>query len=233
MPLSAPIFRLKREARALARATGVPLHESLDRIARREGFRSWSHLARVAAAGRSPAVGVLGALQPGDLALIGARPGHGKTLLGLSVVAEAARAGRPAHVFTLEESEASTRGRLEALGHAGVRVDIDTSDAISAGHIADRLAGAAPGSVALVDYLQILDQDRAKPPLGEQVRALAAFARTSGTILVVLSQIDRRFESSTKALPDLADVRRPNPVDLSAFSQAVFLNDGAIAMGPS
>ena len=39
-----PVFVLKREAKQLARNESIPLHAALDRIASREGFRSWSLL---------------------------------------------------------------------------------------------------------------------------------------------------------------------------------------------
>ena len=32
MRLSAPIFRLKRQAKLLAREAGIPLHQALDRV---------------------------------------------------------------------------------------------------------------------------------------------------------------------------------------------------------
>jgi hypothetical protein len=38
MKLSAPIHRLKSEAKQLARVAGIPLHAALDRIAAREGY---------------------------------------------------------------------------------------------------------------------------------------------------------------------------------------------------
>ena len=42
--LSAPIFRLKKQARTLSRAESIPLHEALNRIANAEGFKTWSLL---------------------------------------------------------------------------------------------------------------------------------------------------------------------------------------------
>ena len=236
MHLSAPLHRLKREARLLSRQQTIPLHVALDRIAAREGFRSWSLLAHQVAA-VSPAARLFARLSHGDLLLVGARPGEGKTLLALELGVEAMKAGGRCVLFTLEYVERDVAARFDALGADvggfGGRFQLDASDDICAARIIGRLAAMPSGTLAVVDYLQILDQDRAKPPLGELVRALAAFARTSGTILVVLSQIDRRFESSRKALPDLADVRRPNPVDLSAFSRTVFLNAGTVAVAPS
>ena len=79
MKLSAPIFLLKRQARAVSREEGIALSKALDRIARAEGFSSWSLLA--ARASVTPASSkLLAQLAPGDLVLLGARPGHGGQL---------------------------------------------------------------------------------------------------------------------------------------------------------
>ena len=80
MKLSAPIFRLKRQARLQSRDAGIPLNKALDNIAKTEGFQSWSLLAASDSA-IGPAIRMLARLHPGDLVLLGARPGHGKTLL--------------------------------------------------------------------------------------------------------------------------------------------------------
>jgi hypothetical protein len=45
---------------------------------------------------------------------------------------------------------------------------------------------------------------------------------------VTVSQIDRSFDIKSKPLPDLADVRRPNPVDLGLFTKTCFLHDGEL-----
>lgn len=81
--------------------------------------------------------------------------------------------------------------------------------------------------MAVVDYLQILDQDRRLPLLGAQVAALAAYARHSGVIVVLIAQIDRGFAGEAGP-PDWGDFRLPNPVDLDLFNRAVFLHDGAV-----
>lgn len=233
MKLSAPLYQLKKEARRQARDDGRPLHAALDAVARGEGFRSWSHLVAAARDG-GPARRILDRLAPGDMVLLGARPGQGKTLLGLELALEAARRGRGGHFFTLEYHPGDVADRLRALGldpaSVGDGFTIDTSDDISAGHIVERVSGAPPGSLAVVDYLQILDQCRQKPPLAKQVAQLAAFARDTGICVVALSQIDRSFELSAAQMPGFADIRLPNPLDLSLFSKAVFLHDGEIAL---
>ncbi|TPE61213.1 DNA helicase [Sandaracinobacter neustonicus] len=229
MKLTTPVFRLKRQARQQARATGTPLHAALDRMAHDEGFRSWGHLSASLAVDR-PSAALLQQLRPGDLMLLGGRPGNGKTLMGLSLAAEAASAGRPAYFFTLEDSESIVRDRLRLLGFApgliGGKLILDTSDAICAQHMIERIGPKADRAVAVIDYLQLLDQRRRNADLSVQVAALREFAEATGSILVMLSQIDRVFDSSGRRFPERADIRLPNPIDTSLFTRACFLRAG-------
>lgn len=64
MKLSAPIFILKQQAKALSRKKKIPLHKALDQIANREGFSAWSLLSAKAAADR-PTATLLAQLHPG------------------------------------------------------------------------------------------------------------------------------------------------------------------------
>jgi G:T-mismatch repair DNA endonuclease (very short patch repair protein) len=64
----------------------------------------------------------------------------------------------------------------------------------------------------------------------EQISALRSFAAASGSIIVVISQIDRAFKLSAKRLPELPDVRLPNPLDLMLFTKSCFLHDGQIRL---
>lgn len=231
MKLSAPVYRLKRKARVLARKDDIPLHLALDRVAIGEGFGAWSLLAAKSAETLS-AEGLLVRLMPGDLLLIGARPGHGKTLLSLQLAVEAMKAGRRAVFFTLEYTARDVLGRFRALGIDPAQFEalfsFDDSEAISADHIMRALAEAPRGTLAVVDYLQLLDQKRGNPELGVQISALKAFARERGLILAFISQIDRSYDPMTKPCPDLSDIRLPNPLDLSLFSKTCFLNEGEV-----
>lgn len=193
-------------------------------------------------------------MQPGDMALLGARPGQGKTLASLAFAAQAMRAGSDVTFFSLEETDASIRARLGVLsgqpepagrsGFAGNKgapdketsgiagsdlIDTcasapqfrtDCSDDIDALRIASRAAGAG---VVIVDYLQLLDQKRDLPGLQAQVEVLATLARAGRRRLVVLSQIDRTYDPARKPCPDFDDVRLPNPLDLTLFDRACFL----------
>lgn len=225
MKLSEPIEVLKRKARLLSRSEGIPLHAALDRIAAAQGFRSWGLLVA-----RAPSIAaeMYSQLQAADLVLLGARPGLGKTLMGLKLAVEAVRSGNRGFFFTLEYTERDVLDRLRVIGverrQLGASFAFDCSDAISADYITEALASTPGGTLAVIDYLQLLDQKRDNPDLNSQIRALKAFALRQGVILVFISQIDRRFEASGNRLPDLKDIRLPNALDLSLFSKACFLN---------
>lgn len=229
MKLSAPVYALKRQARQISRRERIPLHQALDRIAAAEGFRSWAQLAE-RHADQALAARLYPALRAGELVIVAARPGQGKTLLGLELAVEAMKQGRKAVFFTLEYTQAQMLDRFRAIGVDPFafdgRFDLDMSDGICASHIMERLAGAEAGALAVIDYLQLLDQRRETPPLMDQVRALKDFALRQNVVLVFLSQVRRDFEASGKALPDLEDVRLPNPLDLSLFTRAAFLQEG-------
>ena len=145
--LSAPIFRLKRKARLKSREAQIPLHQALDQIAREEGFESWSLLA---ARHAEPAPGrrLLDDCRQGDLVLLGARPGHGKTLLALEMAVAAMRGGHGSWFFSLEYGLADIRRTFAAIGEEMAafedQFEFDCSDDICASYIMERLAGALP-----------------------------------------------------------------------------------------
>lgn len=229
MKLSVPIFQLKRRAKRLVRDSKVPLHQALDQIAREEGFAKWSLLSsRMATAPLSKTV--LSQLSDGDLLLLAGRPGHGKTALGLQLLLDAARNGRRSVLFTLEFTERQARAHIKALNEetSGLsdRVEIVTSDEISADYVIRWLSKSPRGTVAVIDYLQILDQHRGKPALSDQVLALSDFAARTGTVIAFISQIDRSFEAGADRLPDIRDIRLPNLIDLGLFNKACFVHNG-------
>lgn len=232
MHLSAPIRRLRSNAKLLARQLRMPLHEALDRVAAAEGFRSWSLLV-AKASGIDAAASIHAGLRPGDLLLLGARPGQGKTLMALRLAVQAARTGATGLFFTLEYTQADLAERFRAIGvdprSLGDRFVFHDSEAICADFIAHAMAGAPPRSLAVVDYLQLLDQKRDKPPLDTQIRALKSFARETGAIIAFVSQIDRAFTRGARTMPDASDIRLPNPLDLALFDRTCFLANGAVS----
>ena len=233
MKLSVPVYKLKRHAKRMARERGAPLHSTLDEVAREEGYRGWSHLASALAKDR-PAQRILLALDPGDLVLLAARPGHGKTLLSLEMAVEAGKAGWASHFFTLDFTEADVRDHARDIGRTPDEVKaalrLDTSDAICADYMIQRLDQAGGKGFAVVDYLQLLDQRRSNAPLQTQISELRGYAQQTGAIIVAISQVDRLFDASQREMPTLDDVRLPNPLDLSLFSKTCFLHAGDVQM---
>lgn len=231
MKLSAPIYHLKRKAKRLSRDAGIPLHDALDRVAATEGFSAWSMLAAKAAA-MTPAIRLFPQFRPGDLVLVGARPGQGKTLMSLEFAVEAMKSGHRAAFFSLEYTERDVLDRLRAIGVEPARFDklfeVDCSDAISADYVVKQMASAKRGTFVVIDYLQLLDQRRENPDLTVQVRELKSFARDKGLIVVFISQIDRSYDPSNKPCPDLNDVRLPNPLDLKLFDKTCFLSNSEV-----
>ncbi|WP_171207191.1 MULTISPECIES: DNA helicase [unclassified Ruegeria] len=227
MLLSAPIYVLKRQAKQLARQRAIPLHEALDRIAQQEGFQSWSHLA---SSSDTAATKILSRLEPGQLILLGARPGQGKTLLGLELASKAKTLGRDGYFFTLDYHQRDIADRLQALGlsEAQKALCVDTSDDVSASYVISRVEQAQRPALIVVDYLQLLDQKRSNPSLNDQARALRDYAKATGAICVLISQIDRSFDLSGKPMPDRSDIRLPNPLDLSLFDRILFLHQGKL-----
>lgn len=231
MRLSSPIYTLKRQAKLLARSNNIKLHAALNQIAAKEGFNDWSHLA-LCYSKTTPAKEIMGKITSGDMVLIGARPGQGKTLLGLELAALAAQNNRTGYVFSLDYNDTDIWGRLEKIGfgtkkHKG-SIIVDTSDDICAAYIIQRL-GNTPGlAFIVVDYLQLLDQRRSNPPLEEQIRTLKKFALEYGAVVAVISQIDRVFELSSNKIPSIEDIRLPNPIDLSLFDIRCFLHNGHV-----
>lgn len=226
MKLSAPIYHLKRKAKRLSRDQKIPLHEALDRIAGLEGYEGWSLLAARHATVEP------NRLRPGDLVLLGARPGQGKTLKSLELAVDAMKSGHRAFFFTLEYTVNDVINRFSAIGADHARFaplfEIDCSDAISADYIIRKLALAPSGTLVVVDYLQLLDQRRENPAVSDQVRKLRAYARKRGLIFVFISQIDRSYDAATKPFPGIGDIRMPNPLDLGLFDKTWFLSKGEI-----
>ncbi|MBR0786247.1 DNA helicase [Bradyrhizobium iriomotense] len=231
MRLSAPIYHLKRKAKRLSREASIPLHDALDRVAATEGFSAWSMLAAKAAA-LTRASKLFPQFRPGDLMLVGARPGHGKTLMSLELAVEAMKSGHRAAFFSLEYTEKDVLDRLRAIGVEPAQFDklleVDCSDAISADYVVKQMAASPRGTFVVIDYLQLLDQRRENPDLTVQVRALKSFARDKGLIVVFISQIDRSYDPAVKPCPDLGDIRLPNPLDLKLFDKTCFINNAEV-----
>ncbi len=234
MKLTAPVYVLKRRARELKRLTTVTLAEALDQIARVEGYHSWSLLqSKMKAFVPKTTEDILEYLNPGDLVLVGARPGLGKTTLTLQLLSQAIGQGRLCFFFSLEYTHSDVVAKLSQLDATFEQLEeslkLDFSDEISSDYVIDKTSGmVTEGSLIAIDYLQLLDQQRNKPSLQMQVEDLKKYAKETKSIFIFISQIDRTFDQQKEVRPSLADVRLPNPLDLGLFNKSIFVQDGQI-----
>jgi len=234
MELSAPLYRLKRRARLLARRASIPLNQALDRVAREEGFARWSLLA-ARHAPAAPSQTLLAGLRPGDTLLLGARPWQGKTALGFDLLLAAAREGRRGVFISLLLTKKEALDQLKWLDSGSSSLSpwlaVVACDGKRSDVIVECLRDAAPGTVVVIDYLQMLGRPGDSDDLRAQVRNLQRFAGKQGVTLVFLSQIDRSFDPDLKPLPDIGDVAALTGMSPEMFSKTCFLHEGRARFG--
>jgi len=221
MKLSAPIYKLKNQAKALKRSKSITMTEALNRIAKAEGFSSWSLLqAKAKEILPKKKEDILDYLNPGDLMLIGSR-------FTLQILLQAMQDKRKCFFFSLEYNHKDVASKVanldESIGQSNSLLKFDFSDDISSEYVISKIKDQLEvGSLIAIDYLQLLDQQRTKPELQVQIEELKAFAIEKKCIIIFISQIDRFFEETDKEQPNLDDVRMPNPVDLDLFNKSMF-----------
>jgi replicative DNA helicase len=230
--LSASIPVLKSKARRLRRTERIPLYEALNRIAMAEGYRTWSLL--VANAGTREGGDLLERLDAGDLVLLGARPGQGKTLCALQLLISSLRCYQQGWFFSLQNDAPNINAMFEHFGENRSSYDafvFEHSDEIDAQYIVEKIQGAAKRTIVVVDHLQLLDQRRKAPELQQQVSDLNAFAKRAGCIVVLISQIRSAFDGKSQRLPTVEDVRLLDTLDFGIFDKLLFLQDGQLQLG--
>lgn len=230
MKLSLPIFVLKNQAKTLKRCQSISMIEALNKIAEGEGYSSWSLLkSKYSSSLPCDYNEVLDYFNDGDLVLIGARPGTGKTSFTIGFFIQAIqRKLAMNYFFTLSEVKKGVVGRMEMYDKSIDRFDqffsLNYSNKINADYIIKSTEeGISRGSLIVVDYLQLLDEKRVNPPLQKQIEELKKYAREKGCIIIFISQLDREVENRSNKEPSIDDVRLPNPLDLSLMNKIILL----------
>ncbi len=241
MKLSSPIHVLKSQAKELKKGQPLSMSEALNAIAQREGYSSWSLLqSKNSNAFPNSYSEILDFFNEGDLVLIGARPGIGKTSFTIGLLVQAIqRKLAPNYYFTLSENHKDIAGRIaayddkignfdESTGNPGNEyldyIGIDYSNDISAKYIIEKTKTTiSQGSVIVIDYLQLLDEKRVNPPLQDQVEALKRYAKEKGCTVIFISQIRREIENQINRVPSLEDIRLPNPLNINLMNKVILI----------
>ena len=232
MKLSAPIHVLKSQAKLLKKDLGISSVQSLNQIARREGYNSWSLLkSKEKDIYPDSYYDLLDFFNNGDLILIGARPGQGKTSFSIGLFVKAVHKGRaPNYIFTLSETPNGIIRRVNyydpKLEPDNKSFNLDYSNDICADYIIKvTKPNIKEGSMIVIDYLQLLDEKRINPPLNNQIQVLKRYAKEQKCKIIFISQIKREIELQNDQTPTINDIRTPNPFDIKLINKVIFLHN--------
>lgn len=185
-----------------------------------------------------------GGIAKGEVCIVGARPSHGKTMLGLQWAYHAAATGSPCLIIS-EEMAAPMLG-VRTMAHATEVAEhqrterneevLDDVGAFFKGRrpilIPDRRCGSVDQAAqaitearnhhgirfAVVDYLQLLKgrgQGRYEQ-VSDTSQTLKAAAVDNDVALVVLAQLSRQVEERGEFLPKLNDLRDSGQIEQDA-----------------
>lgn len=180
--------------------------------------------------------------KPGDLITIGARPGMGKSAMGLTLAYNAADVGKNILFFSLEMTHPQLMQRLisrlsNQAVHSGdihdedmadqavsklskLPLHIDDSSGLTAFEIASRasLHKRRHGlDMIVVDYLGFIRSSDPKAnkvhQVGEVTQAMKEMAKTLQVPVILLCQLSRASEDSTDKRPELRHLRDSGSIE--------------------
>ena len=180
----------------------------------------------------------------GEMAVVAARPGHGKSALALQWLDNAAGAGLPglilseemsaldlgkrgvAYASPLEQSEwgrdTADMLRRDVRGHYGERLPVyvveNCNTVDRAEDVIDQLSKDKGVRVVAVDYLQLLGGRGPKKydQVSDVSRRLKQCARRTGVAMLALCQLNRDVDKRSGHEPELSDLRDTGQLEQDA-----------------
>lgn len=189
---------------------------------------------------------ITGGLGRGDLVVVAARPGMGKTALALTIARNVAKKGHAVFIASLEMSREQIAQRLlaqearvdlknlrfgrlpqEELAHvmkiapnvAALPILVDDTPAQTDIDIRFKARMHKP-DVVIVDYLQLckpsIKADRRDLEIAEITATMKAIAKECNCPVVLLSQLNREVEKRNNKMPQLSDLRDSGSIEQDA-----------------
>lgn len=197
---------------------------------------------------------LLGGLEGGDVTVIGARPGCGKSAFVVQMIRQMAKKGYKVGYYNLEMNENQVYERMvTALGEfdltrlrraksflggeqerferandelAGYNVIVSTG-ANSVGAIKAECRHQR-FNVIIIDYLQLIETDRhysnRASEVGNISKAIKALARELNVPIVLLSQLNRESQYRASSEPTMAELRESGDIEQDASNILLMWN---------
>ena len=194
-------------------------------------FRQLEQLAQDRAAGKTGLNGYptgiaaldgkIGGLQPGIVTIVAARPGMGKSSLGLSIADACSAGGFGVHVFSLEDTEESYSDRVLSRT-SDIPAEILRNSDLNVG----QCSAVARGSMGLKGRRWIVD-GRSGLTAEEIVRSVRRHKRANATNVVIVDYVQlvkgaprmQRHEALTEIVTTLADAAKQDRMAFIVMSQ--------------
>lgn len=181
-----------------------------------------------------------GGLHKGELILVGARPGMGKSSFALNIAAYVAKINKKVLYITLEMSKELIESRLdlqkdnsEEKQNGNPNIYIDDTPGIYIGELRNKLMSIKEIDLVIIDYLQLISCEEIKESRQLELsfisRNLKSMAKEFNVSIICLSQLSRRLELRENKRPVISDLCELGGVEQD-FDTVLFLfreNDAA------
>lgn len=182
-----------------------------------------------------------GGMRPGQLIIIAARTGMGKSALALNIAEHVAKSRHMLfHALEMSRQELAERslahheaevGLSAALAHTmRLNLTIDEAPAVTVAHIRMRARRAKHKhglGLIVVDYLQLMSGkgENRTQEIGSISRGLKALAKELAVPVIAVAQINRAVEQRPDKRPMLSDLRESGDIEADADVVAMIYND--------